>query len=197
VTGLRRQLRERGYSTLALWARRPGGTVTPDKGRAPAPEQIIELVQSAGGEHVDVDLSGLSDAQACPFLQQLLAQLAPLRVRRGRPHWILLENADVLSATGPLVWPVPRSIVCTAQQLDDFARQSLSATTLLIAIGQTLESLEALCRSADLPAPVRRAPAEPDTGALAWRPGSSAAPFALRVPRESVSPGATRPALLS
>jgi hydroxymethylpyrimidine pyrophosphatase-like HAD family hydrolase len=185
VTGLRRQLRERGYSTLALSAHRPGGPVSPGTERAPVPEAVIELLQSAGGEHVDVDLSGLPGAQACQFLQQLLAQLAPVRARRGRPHWILVEDGDVLSGAGPLVWPVPQTVVCTAQQLDDFARQSLSTTTLLIAIGQTLDALEQLCRSADLPVPARRAFTEPDTGALAWRPGSNAAPFALRVPRES------------
>lgn len=68
----------------------------------PAAEDVIRLL--ASGRNAAINLSGLSVADRPTFFNQLLPRLIDLRIRTGRPHWLVAAKANQVM---PEAWVPP------------------------------------------------------------------------------------------
>jgi hydroxymethylpyrimidine pyrophosphatase-like HAD family hydrolase len=63
-----------------------------DAKRAPSVDEVLQMLQDAKQEVV-VNLLGIAVAERPAFLAALLPRLQEMRLRIGRPHWIVLDEA--------------------------------------------------------------------------------------------------------
>ncbi len=64
-----------------------------DEGSLPSPSAVVALLEESGVSAV-LDLSGYPLSQRPRYLADLMRALRPLRERKYRPHWIVLEEAQ-------------------------------------------------------------------------------------------------------
>jgi len=77
-----------------------GAIVLGDRERAPSIEELLELLRNPA-QHVIVNLLGLAAADRPRFFEALQPRLHALRACTGRPHWIVVDEADqMLRAAG-------------------------------------------------------------------------------------------------
>lgn len=102
-------------------------------------------------ESLKIDLQGLPSTDRSRFFQVLLRRLLKMREQLGRPHWIVINDAQ-------LVWPGERlselneyqkffnNIVFLAQDAKSLPSSVLSTTNLVMSVGKssrsTLQALE-------------------------------------------------------
>ncbi len=70
-----------------------------DRLSMPAPSAVVALLE-AGGVSVVLDLSRYPVAARSSYLANLLRALRPLRERKYRPHWIVIEEAQQFLLAG-------------------------------------------------------------------------------------------------
>jgi hypothetical protein len=97
TTGFMERLNENGYQFCAIdpegdYERFPGAVVIGDPKHAPAVAEIEGLLEKAH-QSVIVNLLGITIEHRPEFLQSLLPKLMELRAHKGRPHWIVLDEA--------------------------------------------------------------------------------------------------------
>lgn len=78
----------RGLRVLPRFA-----SVSGDRATLPPPSAIVSLLDE-GGVSLVLDLSQYPVAMRSPYLAELLRALRPLRERKFRPHWIVLDEAQ-------------------------------------------------------------------------------------------------------
>lgn len=96
--GLLDRLAEQGYQFCVLdpegdHADLPDVVHLGDRYSAPTPDDVIAALQSPG-QRVVVNLLGQRLADLPQFLQTLLRRVQELRARTGRPHWLVLDEAN-------------------------------------------------------------------------------------------------------
>jgi HAD superfamily hydrolase (TIGR01484 family) len=145
--------------------------------RPPGVEEILKLFRSPDQSGV-IDLSGLEPAKRRSFFASLLPHLAELRVRTGRPHWLVIDSEQV-----PADGAAAASMLQISARPNLLTREALAEVNLLLATGHSPELLiQEFCQMTQTPAP-RIDPVRLQMGeVLAWRPGvRNAAPFRLRI----------------
>jgi hypothetical protein len=145
--------------------------------RPPGVEEILKLFRSPDQSGV-IDLSGLEPAKRRSFFASLLPHLAELRVRTGRPHWLVIDSEQV-----PADGAMAASMLQISARPNLLTRETLAGVNLLLATGHSPEQLiQEFCQMTQTPAP-RIDPVRLQMGeVLAWRPGvRNAAPFRLRI----------------
>ena len=145
--------------------------------RPPGVEEILKLFRSPDQSGV-IDLSGLEPAKRRSFFASLLPHLAQLRVRTGRPHWLVIDSEQV-----PADGAMAASMLQISARPNLLTRETLAEVNLLLATGHSPEQLiQEFCQMTQTPAP-RIDPVRLQMGeVLAWRPGArNAAPFRLRI----------------
>jgi hydroxymethylpyrimidine pyrophosphatase-like HAD family hydrolase len=183
LKGLATQLALKAYTFCAICpqARLGGAVILGEQERAPGVEEILEVLRTPAGESVLVNLHAVALAERAAFLSRLAPSLAQLRRASGRPHWLLIEDAEQLAGANQTVdasLEEAHTVLRTAQHPRLLGRRTLSATTLLVAIGAApRESIEAFCRAAALPLPAMDQGMK--TQALSWRAGSGERPRRL------------------
>jgi HAD superfamily hydrolase (TIGR01484 family) len=156
----------------------PGGAVSLGAhDRPPSVEEILKLFRSPDQSGV-IDLSGLEPAKRRSFFASLLPHLAELRVRTGRPHWLVIDSEQV-----PAEGAAAASMLQISARPNLLTREALAEVNLLLVTGHSPEQLiQEFCQVTQTPAP-RIDPVSLQKGeVLAWRPGiRGAAPFRLRI----------------
>ena len=144
--------------------------------RPPSIEEVLKLFRSPDRSGI-VDLSGLEAAKRPSFFASLRSQLAELRARTGRPHWLVIDSEQV-----PIDGAAAASMLQISARPNLLTQEALAEVNLVLATGHSPEQLiQEFCQMTKTPAP-RIDPVSLQTGeVLAWRPQvRNAAPFRLR-----------------
>jgi len=137
-------------------------------------------------QHVIVNLLGLAAAERPPFFEALQPRLHALRTRTGRPHWIVVDEADqMLRAAGDRpATPVqgPGGTLLITAHPEHVASAILESVDTVLAVGHdpaaTLRAVPGAARAA---ATVEAGLELPTDEALAWSThlGESIARFTI------------------
>jgi hypothetical protein len=170
---------EGGYDTLA------GAVTLGTAERPPSVDEILKLFSKPDRSGV-VNLTGLGAHDRAAFFDSLLPRLTQLRVSRGNPHWLVIDDAGASlrskskeRASSETMQPSVLQITIHPSRI---AASALAAVDLLIASGESPQkAIAEFCQITELPAPhmdpITLLPGE----ALAWRPRTrGSAPFRLR-----------------
>jgi len=161
-----------------------GAVVLGGNDHVPGEQEIIQLVEQPE-QNVVLNLLGLAIADRPAFFSRLLPHLQQLRIRTGRPHWLVVDEAHHLlpSDWAPAGVALPQhwdNFLLVTVHPDHVASPALQAVNLVIAVGASPEET-----FAEFSAPLGTPP--PQTGnmqsdkgeAMAWfRDGQ---PFLYRV----------------
>ena len=179
---------EADYETI------PGAVSLGSSDRPPSVEEILKLFRSPEQSAV-INVSGILQNERQSFITAVLPELTELRLRTGRPHWLVFSGVGSNSPENSAQTATARNAPETQAsplapgQLQITTRPSLlpasalADVNLLIATGNSPERMiQEFCEMTQVPAPrmdpVRLQPGE----ALAWRPHDrNAAPFRLRI----------------
>jgi hydroxymethylpyrimidine pyrophosphatase-like HAD family hydrolase len=97
ATGLVERLMEQHYQCCIIdpegdYSELEGAAVLGNSKRPPTIDEIVNLLDNPT-EHVVANLIDLAVTERPAFFLQLLLRLQDLRVRKGRPHWIIVDEA--------------------------------------------------------------------------------------------------------
>jgi hypothetical protein len=118
-------------------------TVAGDPHRAPAPEDVVQLLRNPA-QNVVVNLMGIEVGDRPDFFHDLLSRLAGLRAATGRPHWVLVDEAHhVLPSNRKAFDLAPlagQSCVYIAVDPKSVAEAVCRSVTCAISVGSSIES---------------------------------------------------------
>ena len=181
-----------------------------DSDRTPSSDEMMRLLEKPD-RHAVIALSAIAPAERPAFFLTLMARLWDLRKRYGRPHWIVVNDAQLLMPTQSDAASLPRmrgSVMVTSDPRQ-LAPAALEGVSTLVAAGPSaLEALRAFCEARGVPVPAltlpeARAAAAKNGGAdasdperdpernldldrdhaILWRPESGDAPRIFRIGR--------------
>ncbi len=198
ATGLLERLRERDYQFCIIdpegdYEEFEGAVVLGDSSRAPLVKEAMELLARPERNCV-TNLLAVPIGDRPAFFDDLFAALLELRVRTGRPHWIVIDETHHLL---PASWaPTPRTPAERADGLmlitvhpDHVAKVVLSSVDLIVAIGEEpARTLGRFAITLSEPGPPVAAERLAAGEAIAWWRRPAREPFAFR----SIPPRAER-----
>jgi hydroxymethylpyrimidine pyrophosphatase-like HAD family hydrolase len=170
------------------YARLEGAVVLGLPERAPLLEEVLDVIDTAAQSAV-VNLLGLPLAERPAFFDRLLPRLLDLRVRTGRPHWIVIDEAHHLM---PRAWSPsdetmprkPHGLFLITVHPGSVAPAMLETVHLMLAVGEAPEqTLAEFCQATRRAAPAVGAVSLQNGEFLAWRVHESARPFVLTARR--------------
>ncbi|HKP95188.1 MAG TPA: HAD hydrolase family protein [Fibrobacteria bacterium] len=156
-----------------------------DAGHAPGPSEAVRVLERPGRNLVASTL-GIPFADRPDFFQALLPDLLALRSRRGRPHWIMVDEAHHLmpAARAASVSNLPREtrgLFLITVEPDHVDRSALEHVDWLFAIGGNAQAtLGRFARTLGVPAPDPGPWNLAQGEALVWRRDPIHAPFKMR-----------------
>ncbi len=139
----------------------------------PKTTQVVEILDDPDA-NVVVNLLGVRLHERPDYFTELLSHLLQLRVRSGRPHWIVVDEAHhmvapLAAAHAPGLSQQLDGLVFVTVHADQLSPEPLSKVSLVVAIGDaTQETIATFCRQTG-----REVPALPDVApsphdALIW-----------------------------
>lgn len=181
AAGLLERAAERGYQFCIVdpegdYEQFAGAITLGDGQRTPAVEEVLRVLGNPR-EHLVVNLLALPMQDRPTYFQTLLAGVSDLRVRTGRPHWLLVDEAHHLlpavRADGP--WHaqnLPTGLILLTVHPDRLPTTVLAGVGTAVAVGDHADTtLAELAGALDLPAPAAPGAAG-SADAVLWRPGS-------------------------
>ena len=105
MIGILERLTEQAYQFCLIdpegdYATIESGTVVGDSQRPPSLQEVFQLLDQPD-QQVVVNLLGIQLADRPGFFSSLLTRLLDLRTKKGRPHWIVADEAHhLLPASG-------------------------------------------------------------------------------------------------
>lgn len=157
-----------------------------DTTHPPVMDELMALLQKPG-QSVNVCTLALTMEEKPGFLQQLLAALQPLIQRKGRPHWLLFDEAHHLApvTADPGFFTLPqhfRNYVLITTNPALIHRAFLENTDLVITVGDNPEeAIRDFTSALELTPPVMDPVMLQKGEALVWEKAGHAAPFLLRL----------------
>lgn len=158
-------------------------------GDADTPPEIdtaLKLLRTLGA-NVVIDAQAIDLARRPSFFAELLGRLSIARLRTGRPHWLLIDEAHHLFPTGRSSVSLPqdemRAAILITVHPEAIATEVLDLVDTVIALGPSARNvIEAYCAAIGAKAPnyAGRAPADE---VLVWRRSSGKAPYLVRPER--------------
>jgi hypothetical protein len=115
----------------------PGAVVLGSAKQPPLIEEALPLL--AGGRNAHVNLAGIPLRDRAGFFDQLFPRLRALRRQTGRPHWIVIDEAHMLTPTAWSAENVPERVRGVAMVTVHPGRVSpamLRAVDVALALGQ-------------------------------------------------------------
>jgi hypothetical protein len=85
----------------------PGAVVIGKPDAEPRRDEVVQLLEDYGVNGV-VCMTGVPISDRPPYFSALLTDLLQLRVRYGRPHWLVIDEAHHLL---PAEWEIPNSLL--------------------------------------------------------------------------------------
>lgn len=182
TTGLLERLTEAGYQFAIV---DPEGdhvsldfaVVLGGQQREPLVEEVIDVVRDPS-HNVVVNLLGVAASQRPECFARLLAALAEFRVRSGRPHWLVVDEAhhvlpaDRQPAADPIAVP-SRGVIYVTVHPGSVAPTILGTLDTVLIVGERpRDTLGELCQATGHRVPAVRATDRVPVGhALYWRVG--------------------------
>ncbi|WP_025602803.1 HAD family hydrolase [Burkholderia sp. WSM2230] len=161
--------------------------VVGDAHTAPLIDEVVQLLLRPPRSAVAVNLLRVPLAERPAFCASLLLEVQQLRMRTGRPHWLVFDEAHHLfpagwagaSQTIPQTLETALAITVSPQQLDGtFLRQ----VNLLLAMGPSAgKAVQELAKAAGKPEPQLQETALETGQALLWRLDSPAPEGVIRL----------------
>jgi hypothetical protein len=152
----------------------------------PDPFEILTALEKPDIQAV-VCLAAVLPAKRAAFFEKLNQELRALREKTGRPHWLVIDEAQELvprmdAATAQSGPPAENTIYVTSDPGAIDARIVASAHVVVVRGAAARQSLEALqgVPPAQRPAELLRAPGESE--ALVWFRDTSAPPILITLP---------------
>ena len=155
-----------------------GDTTSP-----PARDETLKLLRTQG-VNVVVNTQALGMPERPTFFAALLPEVAALRARTGRPHWLVIDEAHHLLAAdrGDVVQIVPEQMPASmfiTVHPDAMARAALQTVHHVITLGRdAYQTLVTFCRQVGIDPPPE-GPPHGDEQVLYWARGSEAPPQAV------------------
>jgi hydroxymethylpyrimidine pyrophosphatase-like HAD family hydrolase/energy-coupling factor transporter ATP-binding protein EcfA2 len=152
---------------------------------APDIAQVIENLEQPD-VNLAVNLLAIALAERPAFIE-LLSALLQLRVRVGRPHWTVIDEAHHMlpAADAPSgIAPSLGGMVFVTVHPDQLSMAALAVVDLVIAVGATSrDTIEMFCQQLGRPTPpLPNEPLLPEE-ALAWTPSAGASPVRITAPK--------------
>lgn len=179
-----------GYQFCAIGAAgdctaAPGALVLGAAGGAPAVADVMKVLHKPDA-NVVVDLGSVSLQSRAAFVADLLGQMAELRARIGRPHWILVDELEQLADRGDALRAslvdASGGMLYLTSHGNRLPREVLATVDLAVAFGDTpAATLQGVAASWGVAAPKVPSAALGEGEALGWRRGSEDGPFRLGI----------------
>ncbi|MFM0632649.1 HAD-IIB family hydrolase [Paraburkholderia xenovorans] len=163
-----------------------GVTCVGDAKRPPSLRTVTELLEYPD-RNVAISLLGLPLDDRPDFLSFVIPKLIDLRVRTGRPHWLVIDEAHHMmpSENEPMAKSLPADfdrVAFITVHPDHMAKSALIGTTWLVALGIAIGDTVAKFAAATGLAAPESLPAALDAGcALVWPIGEGQQPAEVHV----------------
>ena len=151
-----------------------------DTASPPLQDETVKLLRNQG-VNVVVNTQALGLPERPTFFAALLPEVAALRARTGRPHWLIVDEAHHLLAAdrGDVVQVVPEQIpasIFITVHPDAMSRAALQTVNHVITLGRdAYQTLVTFCRQVGIEPPDQGAP-HGEQQVLYWVRGSERAP---------------------
>lgn len=164
-----------------------------DNDRTPSQDEVMRLLEKPD-RHGVIALPAIAPADRAAFFQAVMTRLWDLRKRFGRPHWIVVNEAQQLMPAVP-AQPQPegdaaslpklRGSVLVTSDLRQLAPAAIAGVTTLVATGSSApDALRAFAEARGLSVPAFEEIEEIERDqAILWRPASGVAPRVFRIGR--------------
>ncbi|MBV9219876.1 MAG: HAD-IIB family hydrolase [Methylobacteriaceae bacterium] len=145
----------------------------------PSQDEVLKLLRHSATNTV-VNTQGLRVGERPAFFAALLPQVAALRARTGRPHWMIIDEAHhVLPAPRDVAQVLPEDIpavIFITVHPDAVSPDALKTVECVIALGDgAADAIAAFCRAIGTKAPtVGTAPQDDEV--LVWMKGEGRSP---------------------
>jgi hypothetical protein len=181
---------EKGYQVCIIDPEGDYGTlraVTPlgNPQRAPSVNEVLSVLEEPA-VNLSVNLLGLPLDDRPLYFSQLIPGLMALRVRTGRPHWIVLDEAHHMlpqtwgHAASTLPQKLGETILVTVHP-DHIAPAVLAPIDVVLAIGHSPKTtLDTYARAADQPLAWPEGLSSEAGKVVAWFVRDNEPPFSLR-----------------
>jgi hypothetical protein len=179
VTAFVERLAERGYQYCLIdpegdYEHLAGPVRLGRANRVPTVEEVMDTLAEPDRSAV-VDLLGVRMQERPAFFESLLAQLLGLRIRTGRPHWIIVDEAHHLAPSSwqPKEEGVDRleGLVLVTVHPDRIAGSIVDGLDVIVAVGEDPAASLRLASSI-LGESLPKMPDVPPGHAIQWRPRS-------------------------
>jgi hydroxymethylpyrimidine pyrophosphatase-like HAD family hydrolase len=154
--------------------------------------EVLTALEKPGVQAV-VCLLAVPEAQRPGFVAKLLHRLAELRATTGRPHWIVIDEAQEAPASGPLGGEISGGIsddpsenaIHVSSDPAALAAEILSGVDVVVGRGaDAFEAFAAFAAAAGVRAPAPSGPAPATGEALLWWRRTQAAPSRIGLSRK-------------
>jgi hydroxymethylpyrimidine pyrophosphatase-like HAD family hydrolase len=178
VAGLLETLIERRYQFCLIdpegdYESFPSLITMGDEKHPPSVDEVLQNLQKASS-HVAVNLMGIAIGDRPTFFTKLLPRLLEMRLRLGRPHWIIIDEAhhmippDWTPSAAGIPGELSNTILITVHP-EKIPHAALQGVRELVVVGPSPErALEAFANAAGHTAPSGPLPALESGQLLAW-----------------------------
>jgi hypothetical protein len=199
VAGILEQLAAKQFQYVVVdpegdYAELEDAVVLGDARQAPSLSEAEEILRGLGGNLI-INLLGVSLADRASFLADLLPSLCGLRMRTGRPHWIVIDEAHHMlpatrTAAGATLPQDLRACILVTVHPDQVAAEALQLVRAVLAVGaEPANTIRSFCaplgeKPPSLDETIELQPEE----ALYWCRGTTEPPKRVRVtgPRQAL-----------
>ncbi|HMB04798.1 MAG TPA: HAD-IIB family hydrolase [Isosphaeraceae bacterium] len=190
ATGFLERLAEPGYQFVIIdpegdYSSFEGIVVLGDPHRAPTVEEAIDIL-SLPRQNAAINLLGLTLEHRPALFATLLSRLQELRLRTGRPHWIVVDEAHHLLPTtwdpGTLTLPQElQGMLLVTVHPESVSTAVLKSVDVLFAIGERVDqTIASLARAAGQDPPAVAPTSLKKGETLAWWRRTDKPPYRVR-----------------
>lgn len=190
ATGLLERFLDQGYQVCIIdpegdYQDFAGTTVLGNAQQTPNPAEILTALSNPL-QNIVVNLIGVKLDDRPAFLAQLLPSLLEMRVRTGRPHWIVIDEVHhMFHADWNAAVTLPQSvngILMVTVHPEHVAASALSLIDTIISVKSPQQTITDFCKTGEHTLPIEPLPENLTTGeAIAWFLEGAAQPFQFQV----------------
>ncbi len=190
ATGMLERFGEKGYQFCIIdpegdYQNFEGTVVVGNAQQPPNPTEILAIL-SKPEQNLVVNLMGVKLDDRPLFLAQLLPSLLEMRVRTGRPHWIVIDEVHhMFHADWNAAVTLPQSvngILMITVHPEHVAISALSLIDTIVAVKSPMQTITNFCKTVGHQLPTDSLPSELAAGeGVAWFLETKEQPFQFQV----------------
>jgi hypothetical protein len=177
ATGLLERFGDKGYQFCIIdpegdYQNFEGTVVLGNAQQIPNPNEVLAILNKPE-QNLVVNLMGVKIDDRPAYLAQLLPSLLEMRVRTGRPHWIVIDEVHHMfhedwNAAATLPQSVNGILMITVHP-ENVAVSALSLIDTIIAVKSPMRTITDFCKTVEHKFPIAQLPEELVAGeAVAW-----------------------------